>query len=610
MRHFSTSNPNEAGALRNPTRGSFLSFISRRVQFNGMTVLTAGVVIALVYLLIVPMGAQLYASLRGPTLPYVEGATTGIQNFIEISDASGLGVTIRDTGIFVLGSVAVSFAIGLTFAWLVERTDFPGRSFLFVMILIPFIMPQIVRAQAWLLMLSPKTGIVNEGIRAILPFWERGPIIPQSMFGMVLVQGLGGGIFFFLMLSAMLRNMDSSLEEAGRVSGAGIWQIIRRVTLPILRPGVLAVLLLSIIHTLGVFEVPLLFGIAAGANIFSLRIWNAIQGSGEELPLYGIASAYGIVFLLLTSLLFVIYAFATRQASRFATVGSRGFRPQRVTLGKWTWVIMFALAFYFLINAVLPIVILIWQSLLRFYVPFSWNAFSDLTSLDAYRVVLFEDQRFWGALTRTLIVASLSAILAVTLSTVAAWIVVRTRSRVGGRLLDLFVTSSVAIPATVAAVAFFLFYFLTSDWIPLYGTMWVLVVAYAYRTSVAYRITYAGVIQVSNELEEAAAVSGAGRLYTLRRIVVPLLMPSMFVAWLQLFIIGTHEFTIAIFLVSSENLTLPVEIFSRFSTSEGTSAAPSEGAAMGVLLTLLVTVLVLVLRRIVSRIGVQETATA
>ncbi|MEE8493890.1 MAG: iron ABC transporter permease [Nitrospirales bacterium] len=581
-------------------------------RMNGMTLITGSAVVLLLYLLIVPLAVQIFSAFRGPatSLPFESTASFTLSNIKDAYTSGGMKATIIDTSYFVGGSVLVSLVIGFALAWLIERTDLPYRRMFFVLILMPAIMPGLVRAQAWLIMLAPKTGIFNQSIRWIVPDWlidfgGAGPINPFSFPGMILVQGLGGATFFFLLLSAVLRNMDGGLEEASATSGASPLQTLRRVTAPILLPGILAVVMLNVIITVGQFEVPLLFGIGAGANIFSLRIWLPICCGSFGLPEYGVAAAYALNFLAITYLLFILYSRLTRQANKFATVTGKGYRPTRLRLGRLKYVAYAGLFGYLTITFVIPLIVLLWASLFPFYFPMTWDNLANRASLDSYRVVL-NDAQFWGGLWRTFVVASLSATIAVGLSMIIAWAVVRGGRGIVNRILDLFASSSVAIPATVAAFAFFMFYIVVGKWIPIYGTIWILVLAYSFRISVAYRNSYAGILQINRELEEASATSGASQLATFRRILLPLLLPHAMAAWLLLFLLGSHEFTIAVFLADADSNTLPVVLYNRLSSSGGGADSPPQAAAMGVMFTILVAALAFFVRWFVSRRGIRQ----
>jgi iron(III) transport system permease protein len=183
----------------------------------------------------------------------------------------------------------------------------------------------------------------------------------------------------------------------------------------------------------------------------------------------------------------------------------------------------------------------------RYPLTVSWLSLVHHTSLSAFRSVL-ADPQFWASLTRTVVIAGVSATIATTVATIAAFAVARSRDRPLATGLDILASSSLAIPAVIAGFSAFLFYLVINRWTPLSGTIWAMAIAYAYRLSVSYRTSHAAALQIHAELDEAAAVSGASRLTAFRRIVVPLLLPTAMAVWIQLFILGGGEFTLAAFL--------------------------------------------------------------
>lgn len=557
-----------------------------------MRLVTVVAIVTLAYLLVVPLTITVLTSFRGPVqkLPFEDGSHFTVDNFARLYQSGALTQTLVDTAAYVLGSVAVSFVISFAISWVIERTDFPARSWVLLGVLTPLLLPNIVLSLAWVLLVSPGAGFLNLVIRAFLPFFESGPINGFSMAGMILVQGILFVPFFTFLISSVLRNMDGTLEDASRASGAGLWQTFFRVTLPLLAPGLLSVSLLGGIIIMGVFEVPLLFGVGSGVDVISLRLWQSLNPP-SGLPRYGELAGFGTVLLMIVYALFFLYARVIRQAFRFATVTGKGFRPTRFRLGWWKYPIGVALILYVSVTVLFPLFILFWSSLFEFYVPPSLEALEH-ASFSAYPAVL-ADPGFYIALARTLFVSAASATIAVTLGVVIATVTVRGKSTPWVRGLDLFATSSVAIPAAVAGYAFLLFYLTIADTVPIFGTVWVLVLSYSYRVSVAYRINHAGLMQISKELEEAGSVSGASPLMVLRGIVVPLLTPQIFSAWAVLFLVGTHEFTIAMFLSTHGNMTLPVFLFQKIGVRTDHAGAISVVFAAGIL------VLVLLLRFVV-----------
>jgi iron(III) transport system permease protein len=560
---------------------------------SGMTILTAVAMVVTSYLLLVPLAIQLISSLRGPFLPFfIPSAHWGFENFRDLYTMSGqLGATFWATFRFVGGAALISILLGWGLAWLVVRTDLPFRRLVSVLVIAPYVVPPIVKAQAFYLMLSPKSGVFNEVLR-MLPFFNggSGPINPFSFSSITIVQGLSSVTFPFLLFVPILQNMDGTLEEAARASGASWRSTLRRVTLPMLWPATLGVILLQVILLLGTLEVPLLFGQQSGQNIFALRMWNLIGSTTGALPQYGLAAVYGMHFFVLTTILFLIYRRATRNADRRASVSGKGFRPAQLSLGRYRRLAVLGVVVFLVPTALFPLIALIWAAITPFPMVLTWHNLVHDSHLSAFSAVL-SDPEFWQSMWRTVIIAGLSATLAVLVATVGGYAVARGRRTFALRAFDVLASASVAIPAVIAGFSAFMLYLVINRWVPLSGTIWAMVLTYAYRLSIAYRTNLSATLQIKRELEEAAAASGASRLATFRRIVLPLLLPSMAAVWIQLFILGANEFTLAAFLATPSSRPLSIYIYERIDPSAAQLYAPNQGAAMALIFTLLVLLL-------------------
>ena len=256
----------------------------------------------------------------------------------------------------------------------------------------------------------------------------------------------------------------------------------------------------------------------------------------------------GFHFMLLTYVMFFAYTRLTARAEQFATITGKGFRARRSDLGRWRWPVLAAVIVFLLLISFTPFAIMVYTSFLPVYIPPSFDVIEKFT-LNGY-AELFDNKRFLGAVTNTVVVALVAPTISVLVALITAWMVVRARSAHALRVaVDLFTSSSLAIPAVVAAFAFFIFYLwinrIVPSWLPLHGTIVVLILVYAFRMALAYRLQRSGVIQIARELEEVSATSGAGSITTFRRVLLPLVAPSIFGAWLILFLIAFREFTLA-----------------------------------------------------------------
>lgn len=548
-----------------------------------------GTVAAALYLISGPLLMLLAAAFRGPhdLLPFEPGARWTLANLAAVyADRDLYRHVIPDTVIFTLGSVALTFVTAFLLAWLVERTDLPLRNAAFTVILFPLLVPGIVLAIAWIFLLAPKTGWINLLARQLLGLTGEGPFDIFSMGGMILAQGIALVPFVFLLLTAALRSMNPALEEASGACGARPLQTFLRVTLPVLRPGLLAPLILAVLVTLEQFETPLIIGYPARISVFSTRIYFALNPD-SDLPAYGEAAAVALPFLAGGILLLLLYNYAVRRADSFVTVTGKGYRPARLPLGGWKWPALAFVGLYAVFAALLPAVVLLWASVFGYEAPSA----AALGAADfAGYADLLTSAKFWIAVRNTFLVAGLSAALVTMIGGMIAWTVLRTRLP-GRGLLDFVSFLSLGIPSVIAGLAAMLLY-LTLP-IGVYGTVWVLVLAYSYRLAVATRLGRAALMQIHPELEEASYAAGARWLATFRRIVLPLLAPSSLASFVLLFIIGFREFTLPTLLQSPENTVLSVIMWQLFLGSQ-----TREAAATGTLIILFVIPVIFLARRV------------
>lgn len=546
--------------------------------------------LAAMYLITAPLLMLLVTAVRGPEdfLPFEPNTIWTLEHLRAVyQDRNLYAVTIPDTLVFVAGSVATTFVIAFILAWLVERTDFPAADVVYTLLLFPLLVPTVVLAIAWIYLLGPNAGWLNVGFRATFGLEGPGPIDLFSMPGLIACQGAALVPFVFLLLSGTLRTMNPALEEASATSGASPWTTFVRVTLPVLRPGLLAPLILAVLVTLEQFEIPLMLGLPARVTVFSTRIFYELNPD-SGLPVYGRAAAVALPFLLAAIGMLLIYNRLIRQADRYVTVAGRGYQARRLSLGAWRWPAVTFVTMYVLFTSVLPTVVLVLISLFGFRTP-TWDTLSA-ASLGAYAAVL-ADSTFWDAVVNTFMVAGLSAAIVTVLGATLAWMLVRGRMP-GRSVLDFVSFMSVGIPSVIAGLAAMVLYLTVP--LPIYGTIWILVLAYSYRLAVTTRLSRAGLMQIHVELEEASATAGGRWGTTFRRVVLPLLRPSLVAGFVLLFIIGFREFTLPMVLSSPDNIVLSVMLWRLF---EDGSAA--ESAAVATLVIALVVPVIFVMRRTV-----------
>lgn len=566
----------------------------RRVLSLQWTVLGAASALV-VWLVSGPLAFLLLTAFRDTedALPFEAAASWTLGNFLHVySNPVLYRQVLPDTAVYTAGAVVVTMTLGILFAWLVERTNIPVRNVLFIALVSPVIIPTVAVAIAWVLLLGPNVGYLNLLLRWVLGLEGPGPLNIFSMSGVIFAQGVALVPLTFLFMTAAFRSMDPALEEASSLCRARPLTTFRRVTLPILRPAVLALLIVVTTLTLEGFEIPLIVGVPGGVNVFSTWIFFAINPP-VGLPNYGRVAAIAVPFFVLGIGLLSLYNRATRIAERYAVVTGKGYRPRRVDLGRWRYPALAIVALYLMLVLVLPAAIMLLSSLLPGAARS--DVFAAPVSFDPFLRVLRDPVTFL-AFRNTLVAGGLGATIVVFIACTVSWLVVRTR--VPGRyILDFMTFVPITIPAVLIGVAIGLVYLVLP--VGIYGTVWILVVAYATRMAVATRIVRASLTQIHRELEEASSVSGGRWFTTFRRVLLPLLAPAVLLSWLLLFIVSFREFTLGMLLFRPDNVVVGVHLWKLY--ERGYLA---EASALGFVMIVVVLVIGFLARRLLlPRLG-------
>jgi iron(III) transport system permease protein len=363
---------------------------------------------------------------------------------------------------------------------------------------------------------------------------------------MIFVTGIGLSNNAFLMLSPVFRQMNPEFEEAAQTAGSRRLTVLRKITLPLLLPGILSAVIYFGMVLVQVMETALAIGVPGGIRVLSVHIYLLTKAE-DGLPMYGLAAAFGVVLLLLALLLMLLYFWLTRQQDRFSVVTGKSFRPRQLKLGVWKYI---ALGFVMLviISYALPILILMWASLVRVYQPPSFEALSQVSLQNYFRTLANPQVQQSAANTLILIIAAPT--LSVLLSFCASWFSVKRKMR----WVEVFAMMPMGIPNVVLALAVFLAYVMT----PIHGSIWVLVMAHIVaHLPFTTRVLSAALLQQHKELEEAARVTGATTLRAVRTVTLPLLFPALLNGWLWAFSATLRDFTFAIFLMTGRNMVLP-----------------------------------------------------
>ncbi len=544
----------------------------------------------LVYLAVLPLLMLVVGSFQAEVAPREFVYT--LKNYQAAYASEYTYSTFVNSLIFASGSAMLSFVLGTVLAWLTERTNTPLRAIFVPLAVVPLILPGVLESIAWIFLLSPKFGYLNVWLISLFGL-QSPPFNVFSLPGMVWVHSVGQVPLAFLLMVAAFKSMDPSLEESAMMSGGNTWQTFRRVTLRLLMPTAGSVVLILFVRTLETFETPALVGIPARIYVYTSEIYQAFN---DYPPDYGRGGALSVGLLLLSAVGVWLYTRATKEGKKFQTVTGKAFRPRQFDLGPWRWLGLGFLVTYFLFVVLLPFLVLFWASFLPFFATPSWDAVSKL-SLDNYRY-LGSFRPFWEAMKNSVILATLTATVAMVLTSLVAWIVYKSKLR-GAWILDFLAFVPITIPGIVMGMALILLY--VAFPIPIYGTIWVLLIAYVTRfIPYGMRSASGSILQIHSELEEAASASGASWWETFKRVTLPLLRPGLVAGWIYICIVSFREFSTSVLLATGDSRVLSILLFTMFEQGQVTVVA-----AIGVLMIATLLSIVAIFYKFTGRIGIQ-----
>ncbi len=508
-----------------------------------------------------------------------------VSHYVDVFTDGFTWRVLANTLVFLAVTLVVAFALALPIAWLVERTDFPGKPVVFTLMTVALLIPGFAVALGWLFLLHPRIGLINQALVALLGL-QSAPFDVSSIFGMGVIEGLSLTPITFIMISVALRSMDPALEEAAAMSGAPPTHVAVRVTLRVLSPALLAAAIYVAAICFAAFDVPAILGLTNRIFTYSTYVFRELTPT-EGAPEYGGVATLSVIMLVIAALMSAGYRAVQRQSPRYAVVTGKAYRPRVAPLGRAKWPALCFVAGFFLVSQALPLVMLGWAAALPFLRPPSAEAFAAM-SLANFRSI--PTDLLLRIICNTAILMVAVPTLTMIASLAISWVVLRGRTR-GAALVDFLAFLPVTVPPIVFSVAALLLaLFWLGAVVPLYGTIWLLVIVYVIaRLSYGTRMTNSGLIQVHRELDEAAQMSGAGTFGVLRRILLPLLAPTVLYAWVWIALLSYRELTLPVVLATANNLPFSMLVWSYVQSSSYGRAS----AAALIMLALMVPVLLL-----------------
>lgn len=451
-----------------------------------------------------------------------------------------------------VGSVVLSLCFGLPLAWIVGRTDTPFKGFINLVALVPFITPPIVGAIAWSYLGGPNAGFLNV-------WWEMLTGSGKPLFNIFSLGGLIWAMalyvtpYVFLITSAALKTMDPALEHAAVIAGASPLQTAVRITLPLVTPAILGASVLAFVQSLEIFAIPAALGIPGNVYVFTTQIWRTMIGVP---PRFDRAAALAMILVAVSALVLFCQRRFLAGGREYTTVAGRAARPCVIALGRWRYVALAYAGLYLLMSAGLPYLVLAYGAVVkRRGLPPTWSnlTLANLTGVFAGSPLVAR------SIGNSLLLSVLAATAGMALAMVAAYIVVKTRSRWRG-LLDLITFLPIAVPGTVIAVGMVWAYLRPP--FSLYGTLWILAIAYVTRyLPLGARTVTAALVQIHQDLERSAEITGARWITMFRKILIPLVLPSLGAGWILMFVSSMRELSSSIILYSSGHETIAVALF-------------------------------------------------
>jgi iron(III) transport system permease protein len=558
---------------------------------DGSSIFAGGLLVLLLLIVGVPVAMVVLMSLR--TGFPGEGGPLTLVNFIRVYTDPATYEVLVNTVLFATGAVAVTVLFAVPLVWLLMRTDLPYKKTIYVLLTVGILIPVFLRTIAWILLLSPRIGLVNQWAAQI--FNLKQPLVSlYNIPGMAFIQGVSFVPSAFFMLAAAYRTMDPALEEAAYTAGVSKLQTFLRINIPITLPAIAGVMVYLFMTAIAVFEVPAIIGLPARILVLSSLIYSSANPP-TGLPEYGLAGAYGSVMLLVGLVFAYFYVRLVRQGKKYTVITGRGYRPREIALGRWKWPALAFVSFYLSMEVFIPFLMLLWTSFLPHLQLPSAAALSSVTLKNYLSIPDYAGAR---PFINTAILMIAVPTCAMFLSVLVSWVVIRSQVSFRG-ILDTAAFLPHAFPSILLAVGLGYLGLAYSGVFPFYGTIMIIIIAHTIAW-IAYgtRTTNSVMIQVDRELEEAGRVAGISAPTVLTRIVLPLVAAGVFNSWIWISMLSYREVTMALTLGSRQNTVISTVVWQFW----GSGWVP-EVSALGVILILFALIVVGALRIGFARVG-------
>ena len=482
--------------------------------------------------------------------------------------------------LFIASGVTVmSTIIGTFFAWLVTRTDLPFKPAMRVLFLVPFMLPSFIGALAWKMLLSPRAGYINRFLMDVVGL--DGPVFDIYTFpGIMAVETMYLFPFVFIQVCGALERMDPTLEESARISGASLFTITRKITIPLVRPSILSGALLIMLYSMAHFGTVAVLGIEVGIFNIPTLIYEKIHQSAGSFNSIRTGTVLATVLVITAALIMFIQS-KVLSRGRYQIIAGKSFRPAETKLRALRMPMLVFCIAYIGFTIVLPTVTIFMVGGLKTYgLPFT----AENLTLANYRYILFDWKMTRDAIWNSVTLGLAAALITMCAGVMISYVIVKMKVR-GKGILEFLGMLPFSVPGSVIALGVIL------AWsgkfgINIYNTVWIILVAYIARyMAFSLKANSAALEQVHDSLVEAARASGAGMGQALRDIVLPLVRPGMFAAFFLIFLPALRELTVSVLLYGPTTRTIGVAIYTLNEDGETVYSAALAGIALMIIVT-------------------------
>ena len=493
------------------------------------------------------------------------GFTVGLNltNYLRVFGDKDILPMLSNSVIYAAGSALLGTVLGAFLAWIVARTNTPGKALVELLPLYPILMPPIMKNIAWILLLAPRSGILNGMLQHFFGI-ETLVFNAFTMAGMVWVFGLACVPLGYLFLLPVFLSFDPSLEESAYIAGSKPVNTMFKITFPLAIPAFTSALVLNFLRGLRSFETPVLQGTPGNIKVFVSRVYDSMALEFNT----GLATAYSVVLVVLSVITLYFYIRATRFSERYATITGKGYRVKVIDIGPWKYLTFLAVFLYFLAGIVLPFIVLIVVSMIPYFDYDTFMQFPANAVLTNYYTVM-RHPSFVTGLYNSLILSVTIAIVTVLAGIVMAFTIYRTRAA-GTKVFEFIGTLPLAFPPLVLSVGLLIIFIGT----PLYNSLWALGIGlFVAYFPYAFRNASGSIVNIHKELDEAAWVHGARWRHVFFKITLPILKPSVGGALFYIFIEAIRNIDVAVLLTAPGKEYGPVTLFEYFRVGQWAEAA-------------------------------------